>query len=390
MSTASSFVCIGTFSPTLYLYSLASDATLTAVSTSTAFGINHEAIVIVPNSAESATLVVANNNGASSENPGQSGAEHLSGKAHVHTARISASGGFEPVSKLLVPGAGPIHATMHPSGRVAIANYVGGTVDILGPLEGSRLPIPSSRMWCLPRRPTGLASTDKLGEPNFGGSAHMVTFDSRAGADSFIFGVNAGTPPSIAVIKPASGKVLHTVSMPTRVRRLVLHPTLPVAYIVYEAEGDVATWTWPSADGWNADGTPKLVLKELQRCKMSPDTGLNLPTSFVLTAKGDFGYTATRTSFAHGGTDQKAKVGVFAVDEDGTLKHVEWVDSGGWNTRDCVLSPGDGALLTVDVLGDTLTSFKRDAATGKLKKSSVVSVPRPTGIATWRPTEANM
>ena len=83
--------------------------------------------------------MVANNNCAAAVGNGQSGPEHLSGEAHVHTASVSVSA-IEPVSKVLVPGPGPIHACLHPSGRVAIGNYAGGTIDLVGPLEGGRLP----------------------------------------------------------------------------------------------------------------------------------------------------------------------------------------------------------------------------------------------------------
>ena len=228
----------------------------------------------------------------------------------------------------------------------------------------------------------------------------MATFDVRAGAKGFLFGVNAGTPPSVAVINVLSGppsthgKILHKVAMPARLRRLFLHPTLPVAYIIYEAQGEVAVWAWPRADEWNEDGTPIRTPKELQRCKTSPHaaqqekpTILNLPTSFSLTAKGDFGYTTTRTARVPGGDGApQAPVGVFQVDAaDGTLKHLQWVDTGGWNTRDSMLSPDDSALLAVDVLGGTLTAFKRDATSGRLEKGSVVSAPKATGITAWKP-----
>ena len=149
----------------------------------------------------------------------------------------------------------------------------------------------------------------------------------------------------------------------------------------------MATWTWPRAAEWNDDGTPQRTPKELQRCKTSPHDGLNLPTSFSLTSSGDFGYTTTRTARVPGGDGRpQAPVGVFQVDAaDGTLTHLQWVDSGGWNTRDSMLSPDDSALLAVDVLGGTLTAWKRDAASGLLEKSAVASAPKATGLTAWTP-----
>ena len=68
-------------------------------------------------------------------------------------------------------------------------------------------------------------------------------------------------------------------------------------------------------DEWGDDGTPKRTPKELQRCKTSPHDGLNLPTSFSLTASGDFGYTTTRTAFAHGGSEPTLRPDVGGVAE---------------------------------------------------------------------------
>ena len=81
--------------------------------------------------------------------------------------------------------------------------------------------------------------------------------------------------------------------------------------------------------------------------------------------------------------------GVFEVDQaDGTLTHRQWVDSGGWNTRDSMLSPDDSALLAVDVISGTLTAFKRDVTSGLPEMTSVVSTPKATGITAWRPGAA--
>ena len=63
-------------------------------------------------------------------------------------------------------------------------------------------------------------------------------------------------------------------------------------------------------------------------------------------------------------------------------------DSGGWNTRDSMLSPDDRALLAVDVLAGTLTAWKRDATSGLLEKSAVVNAPKATGITAWMPGAA--
>ena len=372
-------VAVGTYTSTVHLFSLNPQASLTPVATSTDFGSNHEAIVLSPTSGDTAMLVVANNNAAANAANGISGREHLNGETHVHTARLTAAGTIEPVSRLLLHGEGPIDACLHPSGKIAIANYVGGTMDLVT-VDLAIHDISS------------VISSEALAEPNNGGSAHMATFDPRAGSEGFVFGVNAGTPPSVAVIEPMTGEILHNVAMTERVRRLFLHPSLPVAYIIYEAKGEVATWTWPRADEWNADGTPMRAPMELQRCPTSPHPGpaLNLPTSFSLTAKGDFGYTTTRTARVPGGDGQpQAPVGVFEVNQaDGTLTHRQWVDSGGWNTRDSMLSPDDSALLAVDVISGTLTAFKRDLTSGLLEMTSVVSAPKATGITAWKPGAA--
>ena len=70
-----------------------------------------------------------------------------------------------------------------------------------------------------------------------------------------------------------------------------------------------------------------------------------------MTADGKFAYTCTRTAFfvppnqmqTHADT---AKIGVYKVNDDGTATNIQWVDTGGYNTRDCQLSATQAMLLT--------------------------------------------
>ena len=103
-------VAVGTYTSTVHLFSLNPQASLTPVATSTDFGSNHEAIVLSPTSGDTSMLVVANNNAAANAANGISGREHLNGETHVHTARLTAAGTIEPVSRLLLHGEGPIDA----------------------------------------------------------------------------------------------------------------------------------------------------------------------------------------------------------------------------------------------------------------------------------------
>lgn len=221
----------------------------------------------------------------------------------------------------------------------------------------------------------------------------MVTFDDTG---DIVFGIDAGAPSKVLVIASKTGKVLNDIAMPTRVRRLVLHPTLPIAYAVYEKDGQVAVWSWPKE--WNShDGTPRTPPEEVQKVTTSPDEVsfpeiVNIPTNFAITADGKFGYSTTRTAlFAHGGSGPTAKIGVFAIDPgSGTLTLKEWVDSGSWNIRDSILSPNDSALITVDVLGHLVTSFARDPSTGLLTKASTVSATSPTSVVcAWMPSSSS-
>jgi len=368
---------------------------------STEFGTNHEALAVMPKDHDDdhPLIVIGNNNAASSN--GFSGPELLSGDAHVRMARLDDANMLEPVRKWVVPGQGPIHASVHPS-FVATANYVSGTIDVIQrPMMDDN---DNDDKWN-----TRIISTDKVpSEMEFGGTMHSVTHDPIAAAAAedenfFLFGINAGVPSSVAVIQPTTGQILHTIPMPTRARRMTFHPTLPVVYIVYEKEGLVATWAWPrggGTDGWKADGTPQSTSpQELQRCSTLPPpppkdaedasstgTALNIPTAFLITSDGKFGYTTTRTALAHGDDAiPTAKIGVFQINQqDGTILSgdhpVQWLDTGGWNTRDCVLSPDERFLLAVDVLGHTLTAFLRDPLTGRLEKSSTVAVTSPTSV----------
>lgn len=140
-------VVVGTFTETVHVFSADTESlVLSPLCTSTEFGTNHEAMAVLPSSTGSSPttrLVVGNNNCASPT--GLSGPEHYTGEdAYLRTASlrccesdddVTSSMTLQPSGKVKIPGLGPIHACVHPSSRrVAVANYGGGTIDVIGPI----------------------------------------------------------------------------------------------------------------------------------------------------------------------------------------------------------------------------------------------------------------
>ena len=222
--------------------------------------------------------------------------------------------------------------------------------------------------------------------------ASQVNSDTRCGRTAHLLGADADYH-AIVIIDAASGEVTATVPMRERPRRIVLHPSKDIAYIVFEEAGEVAVYSWPACEAWLKLGAASAPPTELQAVPTHPAADekgpfaalrLDIPTSLLLTRKGDFAYSCTRAMFGLDFTPT-AKVGVFAVAADGTLAPIQWIDTGARNTRDCALSPDDGLLLAVDVLSDRLLAFRRDPATGRLTLGDTATVPVPTMLTSFVP-----
>jgi len=374
-------VAVGTYTSALYVFFVSRHTGILSRDSTTVFGWNQEAMVMVPDPScnTEATILAIKNNCACSVSNGRSEAACCNTAGRLVSARLSANEWgakvHSPVSEIALNVSGPIHMTAHPSGLIGIANFIGGYANLVGPLDVATGALGSTSM-----RTTKLADRSLM---------HQMTSDPKCGPGRRLLGIDADYP-AVLVIDPADASILGIVRMPMRTRRLILHPTLPVAYVIYEGGGKVAQWSWPRCEAWlNATSVaapPTEVAHFLTAPQKVDPSTLNVPSSFAISADGRFAYTCTRTAFTsmykYSNADT-AKVGVFAVDGNGTLIHLQWFDTGGYNTRDCRLAADDDLLLTVDVITSKLHVFGRDAETGHLSELDSKEVPHPTMIQSW-------
>ncbi len=104
-------------------------------------------------------------------------------------------------------------------------------------------------------------------------------------------------------------------------------------------------------------------------------TAHNGAAAIHLTTDGKFIYTSNRG---------ENTIAVFAVQADGTVKHVQSISTEGDFPRDFDLSKDEGYLVASNQNSDNLTLYKRDAASGKLTLlQKDVACPEPVCVKQW-------
>ena len=374
-SNATTLVIIGTYSAAVHLFGVNSESGIASLGTSTAFGAKQEALLFVPDPLcnGEANLLAVKNNCACDDNDGRSDPNCCTAPGALVSARITEEGSIKKVGEVEYAGVGPMHmGPIHD--QVAIADYVGGTAHIYGPID----PI------------TGFIghkaeSTTKLSNRSL---MHMVTSDPLC-KDRRLLAVDSGYPAVVA-IDYQTGDVVGKVDMPESVRRINFHPSLPVAYIMYEAAGSIGVWTWPRCEEWLDDYSVSPPAEVSRFSTMPADPPLpqfekDKPTSLMLTSNGKYAYTCTRTAFISAPTSvTTAQIGVFRVGDEGLAEPIQWVDTGGSNTRDCELSTDESMLFAVDVAASKFLAYSADPLTGMLTLIGSVDVPHPTTIEQFK------
>jgi 6-phosphogluconolactonase (cycloisomerase 2 family) len=368
-------VIIGTYSAAVHLFGVNSHSGIASLGTSTAFGTNQEALLFVPDplcNGEANLLAVKNNCACDEFKNGRSGPMCCTARGALVSARISEAGDITKVGEVEYAGVGPIH--MGPiQDQIAIADYVGGTAHIYGPIDPS----------------TGVlgdraVSTTKLSNRSL---MHMVTSDPLCKGRRLL-AVDSDYP-AVVVVDHQTGGLVRKVDMPDRIRRVNFHPSLPVAYIMYEEAGSIGVWSWPRCEAWLDDATTSPPAEVSRFSTMPADPPLppgtkNKPTSLMLTSNGMYAYTCTRTAFFTPTSVATAQIGVFRVGDNGLAEPIQWVDTGGYNTRDCELSADESMLFAVDVVASKFLAYRTDPLTGMLTLLGSANVPNPTMIEQYK------
>jgi len=256
-------------------------------------------------------------------------------------------------------GTFPTHASVHPSGKfVFVANYGGGNVavfpvgadGVLGETCDVRPSVgPRHRARAIDDPPGQFAVSDHDGP-----HPHMVAPDPTG---QFIIANDAGLdltliwrldgqagrllPAEVPVVNAPSG------SAP---RHFVFHPNGRLFYNLYEHDAKVAVYDYEPSRG-------VMRLKQLVSTLPPKFAGSNLASEILISADGRFVYVTNRlhntlTGFASGADGQ-----LHAISD--TWVHADY-------PRSAAIAPGGEFIFSCNQKGDSITSFRVNAATGAL------------------------
>jgi 6-phosphogluconolactonase len=257
-------------------------------------------------------------------------------------------------------GSMPAYASVHPSGKfVFVANYGGGNVAVLpvGP-DGALGEASDVRPSVGPRHhgralddPPGQFAVSDHDSPHL----HMVAADpsgqfviaNDAGLDLTLvwrFDAQAGRllPADVPVVAAPSGAAP---------RHFAFHPNGRIFYNLYEHDAKVAVYDYDAVKG-------ALKPKQLVSALPPKFSGSNLSAEILIGADGRFLYVANRLHNS---------VATFAVASDGQLRSMSevWVHAD--YPRSLAIDPRGEFLYSCNQKGDSITSFRINAASGGLQ-----------------------
>jgi 6-phosphogluconolactonase (cycloisomerase 2 family) len=167
-------------------------------------------------------------------------------------------------------------------------------------------------------------------------------------------GFVAADPPSVASAAGAGP------------RHAAFHPEQRWAYVVNELNSTITAYKFDaSGDGF----------REFQTLSSLPEdvTRRSTGSEIVVHPSGRFVYVSNR---GHN------SVGVFGIQDDGSLRSIGWCPSGGDTPRAIVLDPSGRFLYAANQMSDTVVAFRVDERSGELTPTGqVVSTGSPSTIA---------
>jgi 6-phosphogluconolactonase (cycloisomerase 2 family) len=257
-------------------------------------------------------------------------------------------------------GGTPAHASVHPSAKfVFVANHGGGNVAVFPVAADGVLGEPTDVRPSVGARHRARAVDDPPGQfaisDHDSPHVHMVAADpsgqyviaNDAGLDLtwvWRFDAQAGRllPADVPVIAAPSG------SAP---RHFAFHPNGRTFYNLYEHDAKIAVYDYDAAKGG-------LKPKQLVSALPPKFSGSNLSAEIVIAADGRFLYVSNRLHNA---------IATFAVAGDGQLHMISenWVHAD--YPRCLTIDPRGEFLYSCNQRGDSITSFRINAATGLLQ-----------------------
>jgi len=257
-------------------------------------------------------------------------------------------------------GGTPAHVSVHPSGKfVFVANYGGGNVAVFPVAANGVLGDPSDVRPGVGARHPGRAADDPPGQ--FGVSDHDSPHPHMVAPDpsgQFIIANDAGLDLTLVWrFDPQAGRLLPAdvpvIAAPSGAapRHFAFHPNGRLFYNLYEHDAKVAVYDYDGATG---------TLRHKQTVSALPlkFAGSVLASEIKIAAAGRFLYVSNRL---HGG------LSVFAVADDGLLRLTSEAWSHADSPRCIAIDPGGDLLYSCNQKGDSITSFRINAATGGLQ-----------------------
>ena len=269
-----------------------------------------------------------------------------------------ATGGLTFLNQQPSGGAAPCHVTIDREGRHAfIANYWGGTVEVLPIQEDGRLGPATSVIRHQDRgaKPGGV-------DPH----PHSTTLDA---ANRFAFVADLGLDEVVAYRLDAKRGLASHEAGTARLapgagpRHLAFHPAGRNAYVINELDSTITRLDYDAGAG---------TMKPVQTVPTLPAgfTGKNSTAEVVVHPDGTLLFGSNR------GHDS---IAIFTVDKaTGALTPAGHQPTGGKTPRNFAIDPTGAYLLAANQDSDTITVFRIDRASGRLAPvGSPVHVPRP-------------
>lgn len=278
----------------------------------------------------------------------------------VSAFAIAADGSLELLNTVVSGGAGPTYVSMHPSGRfLFVANYFGGSIAVFPIGDDGRLADASDVKQDEGTIGPTKATNAPPGSFAFSGHdrthAHMIQADP---AGRFVIHVDLGLDRLFVwdfdtrrgQLHPAKH---HAVALPPGdgPRHFSFHPNGNWFYSIQEEGSSVALFDYDSSSG---------RLTERQTVSSLPPkyAGSNFCSEILVSHDGKFVYAGNRLHDS---------IGIFAIEEAGTLRFIDYEWTRGNYPRSFEFDPSGRFLYSCNQRADNVAIFRVDANSGKLQ-----------------------
>jgi 6-phosphogluconolactonase len=289
--------------------------------------------------------------------------DEMGGKAtgSLRSFRIDAeSGGLTPINERASEGAAPCYVSTDHKGRVAmVANYVSGTVALLGIAEGGAL----TNAYQVVQH----AGTGKIKTRQEHAHAHCIIPHP---SNRFALAADLGIDRVLVYrLDLDRGSLKHVeendglMAPGTGPRHLAFHPTFPLVYVTGELNSTV------SALRCDPETAALTVMQTLPTVALT-FTGENYPADIHVAPNGRALYVSNRG---------QNSIAVFGIDPaSGMLRLQQTMPTGGDWPRNFTLDPTGRWLLVANQRSGSVVVFKRDVQSGRLTSTSHrIDVPTP-------------